>query len=154
MELGDSYKRAGVGLKATKGTGASQKDQQSQLTVSNTLSLKVSAKLGTFSPTEIRQGSPARRTYSTHQQQLFKYLPLSPPAEPLNKKHTWAGPRPPLMYLVDVQLGLHVGPEQLEQGISQKLLPVCGICSSSWTALSGLSGRGSVWPWRWGGISK
>jgi hypothetical protein len=26
--------------------------------------------------------------------------------------------------------------------LSQKLLPVCGICSSRWVALSGLSGRG------------
>ena len=45
---------------------------------------------------------------------------------------------PTFMYLLD----LHVGPEQLEQGLSQKLLPVCGICSSSWAALSGLSERG------------
>jgi hypothetical protein len=28
-------------------------------------------------------------------------------------------------------IGLHVGPKQLEQKLSQKLLPVCGICSSS-----------------------
>jgi hypothetical protein len=34
------------------------------------------------------------------------------------KEHTWAGPRPPHTYIADVQLGLHVGPEQLEQGIS------------------------------------
>ena len=27
-----------------------------------------------------------------------------------------------------MQLGLHVGPEQLEQGLSQKLLPVHRIC--------------------------
>ena len=38
-----------------------------------------------------------------------------------------------------MQLGLHVGP--VEQGLSQKLLPVCGICSSSWAALSGLGGE-------------
>jgi hypothetical protein len=31
-----------------------------------------------------------------------------------------------------VQLGLHVGLEQLEWGLSQKLLTACGICSSSW----------------------
>ena len=35
-----------------------------------------------------------------------------------------------------------MGPEQLEWGLSQKLLPVCGICSSSCAALSDLSGRG------------
>ena len=49
----------------------------------------------------------------------------------------------PHTYVADVQLCLHVGPK-LEQGLSQKLLPVCGICSSSWAALSGLSGRGST----------
>ena len=27
-------------------------------------------------------------------------------------------------YVTDVQLGLHVGPEQLERGLFQKLLPV------------------------------
>ncbi|EDL10765.1 mCG147349 [Mus musculus] len=41
-----------------------------------------------------------------------------------------------------MHLGLHVSPEQLEWGIFQKLLLVHGICSSSWAALSGLSGRG------------
>ena len=41
----------------------------------------------------------------------------------------------------DVQRVLHVGLEHLEQGLSQKLLPVHGIWSSSWAALSGLSGR-------------
>ena len=46
--------------------------------------------------------------------------------------------------LLGVQLDLHVGPEQLELGISQKLLPVGGKCSSSWAALNGLSGRGSI----------
>ena len=41
-----------------------------------------------------------------------------------------------------MQLGLHVGPEQLEQGLSQKLLPAHGICSSRQAVLSGLSGQG------------
>jgi hypothetical protein len=48
--------------------------------------------------------------------------------------------------VADVQLSLHVGPGQLEWRLSQNLLPTCGICSSSWAALSVLSGRGSVWP--------
>jgi hypothetical protein len=43
--------------------------------------------------------------------------------------------------ITDMQLGLHVGSQQLEWGLSQKLLPVCGICSSSWAAWSGLRGR-------------
>ena len=29
---------------------------------------------------------------------------------------SWIEPRPPFTYVADVQLGLHVGPEQLEQG--------------------------------------
>ena len=33
------------------------------------------------------------------------------------------------MNLADVQLGLHVGPKKLKQGLYQKLLPVNGICS-------------------------
>jgi hypothetical protein len=65
-------------------------------------------------------------------------------SEPPTREHTQAGPRPPRTYVAGVQLDLHVGPEQLEQGLSQKLLPVCGICSSSWDALSGFSGRGNT----------
>ena len=42
-----------------------------------------------------------------------------------------------------VQHGLHV-----EQGLAQKLLPVCGICSSSWAALCGLRGTRSASPHR------
>jgi hypothetical protein len=41
-------------------------------------------------------------------------------SEPPSKEHTWAGPRPPSTYVADVQLGLHVGPEQLEKGAIQK----------------------------------
>ena len=33
-------------------------------------------------------------------------------------------------------------PQQLEQGLSLKLLPVCEICSSTWAALSDISGKG------------
>jgi hypothetical protein len=38
-----------------------------------------------------------------------------------------------------------VDPEQLESELSQKLLPVCGICSSSWADLSYFSRRASVY---------
>jgi len=41
-------------------------------------------------------------------------------------------------------LGLHMGPK-LEWGVILKLLPVYEICSSSWTVLSGLSGRGCAY---------
>ena len=34
-------------------------------------------------------------------------------SEALTNEHTWSVPRPPFSY-VDVQLGLHVGPKQLE----------------------------------------
>lgn len=47
-----------------------------------------------------------------------------------------------MLYVADTQLSLQVGPEQLEWGPSQKLLPIRGICSSSWAALAGHSGRG------------
>ena len=33
---------------------------------------------------------------------------------PTTKEHTQTGPRPPRSYVADVQLDLHVGPEQLE----------------------------------------
>jgi hypothetical protein len=53
-----------------------------------------------------------------------------------------AGPRHPHSYVADVQLSLHVGSEQLECVLSQKLLLVHGICYTSWAALSGLNGKG------------
>lgn len=54
----------------------------------------------------------------------------------------------PHAYTADVQLDFHVGPEQLELGLFQKMFPVCGVCSSVWVALSGLSGRESAQPGR------
>jgi hypothetical protein len=50
----------------------------------------------------------------------------------------WLEPRAPCTYIADVQLGLHVGPEQLEQGLFLKLMPVCWIYSSTWAAWSGI----------------
>jgi len=41
-----------------------------------------------------------------------------------NKEHTQARARPSGSYVADVQLGFHVGPEQLEWGLAQKLFPV------------------------------
>jgi hypothetical protein len=61
-----------------------------------------------------------------------------------NKEYLLAEPRTPHTYVADVELGLHRGAEQLEYGLSQKLLPICRISSSHWDALSGLSGRGST----------
>ena len=54
----------------------------------------------------------------------------------------------PVTCVAYMQPGLHLSLEKLEWGLSQKLLPVYGICSSSWAALSGLSGRGSTKPLR------
>jgi hypothetical protein len=62
--------------------------------------------------------------------------------EPPTTEHTWTGPRPSCTYVADVQLGLH--PKQLECGLSQKLLPVCEICSIIWAVFYGLSGRGCI----------
>jgi hypothetical protein len=41
-----------------------------------------------------------------------------------------------------MQLGLHVSPQQLEQGLSLSLLPAYGFNSPNWAALPDLSGRG------------
>jgi hypothetical protein len=66
--------------------------------------------------------------------------PWSFQSEPVNREHTQAGPCTPWTYVADVKLGLHVGHEQVEHGLSQKLLHKFGVCSSSWAALTGLSG--------------
>lgn len=65
-------------------------------------------------------------------------------SEPPNKEHKQAEPRQPSTYVADVQLGFQVGLEQMEWGLSQKLLPAYGICSTTWVALSGFSERESV----------
>ena len=52
-----------------------------------------------------------------------------------------SGPRPPCTYVADMQVGLHVGSKQLEQGLSQK--PVITA-----TAISGLTERVDVPGWR------
>ena len=93
------------GLKALKGIGTPQEDQQSQLTWT----------LGALN--------------LNHQPKNVRGL---------------SGPRSLCSYGADVQLYLHVGPEQLKQGLSQKLLPVCRICSITWAAFTGLSGKGST----------
>jgi hypothetical protein len=46
--------------------------------------------------------------------------------EPKTEEHAGAGPRSPSTYVVDVQLCLRVGPEQMEWGLAQKLLPFVG----------------------------
>jgi hypothetical protein len=83
------------------------------------------------------------------------------PTEPTNLHH-WCSPRlkqqpksiyrldladtpthtPVYTYVADVQVGFRVSPEQMERELSQKLLLVPGIYSSSWAASSGISGRG------------
>ena len=42
-------------------------------------------------------------------------------SDPLTKEHTRAEPQLPLTYVEDVQLGLHVVPEQLKWRLSQKM---------------------------------
>jgi hypothetical protein len=68
-----------------------------------------------------------------------------PETETPTREQTWAGPTPtPSTSVTAVQRGLHVGPQQLKQGLSLSLLPSCGSHSPNWPALSGLSGRGWV----------
>ena len=43
-------------------------------------------------------------------------------SEPLTKGQTRAGPRPPCIYVADVQFGLHVGSKQLEEGVIPKVV--------------------------------
>jgi hypothetical protein len=80
---------------------------------------------------------------------VFKGGPLGLSASELpTKENIWAGPRTTYTYVADVQFSLHEGPEQLERGLSQKLLPVWGICSTSLAVLSGCNRRGSTLPCR------
>ena len=46
--------------------------------------------------------------------------------EPPIKEHTQAGPSLGAAYVACVQLRFHMGPQQLEQGLSPKLLPLFG----------------------------
>jgi hypothetical protein len=55
--------------------------------------------------------------------------------EPPTKECIRAVPRPPCTNVAVVQVGLHVGPEQLEWKLLLKLMPISGICPSRWTAL-------------------
>lgn len=54
--------------------------------------------------------------------------------EPPTREHVWAGPRPPHLYVADVQLCYHVGTKQLEQGLYLRLLLIHKTLSSSWAA--------------------
>ena len=62
----------------------------------------------------------------------------------LTKEHTQSGSKTPCTQVADVQLGLRVASKQQKRGLSQTLLPVCGIRSSRLTALNGLSGSRST----------
>ena len=77
------------------------------------------------------------------QSQLIWTLQLSESETPI-KEHTKAERRTPCTNITDVQLDFPVGPEQLEWGLSSKLLPAHEICSTIWAALSGLSGKESL----------
>jgi hypothetical protein len=77
------------------------------------------------------------------QGQLTRILGFSETELP-TKVHTHSGPRPPCRCAAWSSLG----PEQLEQRLSQNLLLVHGICSFIWPPLSDLSGRECAWPCR------
>jgi len=75
------------------------------------------------------------------------YLPNLDPygsqSEPSTKEHTRGRPTA-FPHICSRCAAWSSYESQLEWELSQKLLPVCGLCSSSWAALSGLSGRGSA----------
>ena len=50
-------------------------------------------------------------------------------------------PLPLLTYVADEQLRYYMGPKQLEQRLSLKLLPVCGMCSQRWLLFLGSVGE-------------
>lgn len=68
--------------------------------------------------------------------------PWDSQSESPTKVNTWAEPRPTRSYSADVELGLCVGPTQLDWKLSQKLLSVYRMCSLSWATLTGLSEKG------------
>ena len=72
---------------------------------------------------EQEKGLQASKGIGTPQKDQQSQLTWTLVAEPPTKEHTLAGPRPPCTCVADMQLGLNVGPKQLEQ----KLLPVCEI---------------------------
>ena len=51
--------------------------------------------------------------------------------EPLNKEQTWVGRISPSTYVAEGQLGLHMGPNQLELGYQKKLFILPQFYSSS-----------------------
>jgi hypothetical protein len=58
-------------------------------------------------------------------------------SEPPTKEHIQAEPQSPHIYVSYVQLGFHMGPEQLEEGLSQR--PVVGFFFPNWAVLSGIA---------------
>lgn len=45
-------------------------------------------------------------------------------------------------YVAGMKLPLPVGTDEPEHGLSQKLVPICGMRFSIWADLSGLGGKG------------
>lgn len=69
---------------------------------------------------------------------FFKYAPH----EQVFPRSKMSSALLPCSHAADVQLGLHVDQEQWAQGVAQKLLPVCGICSPNLAIFSsGFSDR-------------
>ena len=62
--------------------------------------------------------------------------------EPPTKVHTWVAPTPHCSYVADVQLDLHMGPEQLELGAGGLLKSCC--LSMGYILLSKLPSLNSV----------
>lgn len=66
--------------------------------------------------------------------------------EPPAKENTEDRPRPHYTFVAVMEFGSHVGPKQPGWVLSQNLLTVCQICSSSWDPLSVFSRKGSTYP--------
>ena len=62
-------------------------------------------------------------------------------AEPSTKSNEGTEPRPLYTFVVDMQLGFHMSPLTMEQGLSLTLLPAIGSPSLKWTSWLGLNGR-------------
>ena len=108
----------------------------------DTYSQTVDGAWDSYGRTEGRIEAPKGTGTSQEDQQGQLSWPLAlSVSEPPPKDYTLGEPRPPCTYVTKVQLVVLVGPEQVEQELSKKLLSICGIYSSNCSALPGLNGK-------------
>ena len=75
---------------------------------------------------------------------IYTYIYVYIYTEPPNNEHTWAGPTPPspCTDIADVQSFMFMWSCTTGVGPILQVVACSWLCSSSWAALSGLSGRG------------